>query len=42
MTEEILNLIKENVVQGRMTCEDEGLEEGMRANLPLPSLLHKP
>ncbi|MCL0091850.1 corrinoid protein [Dehalococcoidales bacterium] len=29
MTEDILALIKENVVQGRVTQDDEGLEEGM-------------
>ena len=29
MTEDILALIKENVIQGRVTQDDEGLEEGM-------------
>ena len=29
MTEDILSLIKENVIQGRVTQEDEGLDEGM-------------
>ena len=29
MTEDLLNLIKENVIQGRVTQDDEGLEEGM-------------
>ena len=29
MTEDILVLIKENVIQGRVTQDDEGLEEGM-------------
>ena len=29
MTQDILTLIKENVVQGRVTQDDEGLEEGM-------------
>lgn len=29
MTEDILALIKENVVQGRVTQDDEGMEEGM-------------
>ncbi len=29
MTEDILALIKENVIQGRITKDDEGLEEGM-------------
>ena len=28
MVEDILGLIKENVIQGRVTSEDEGLEEG--------------
>ncbi len=29
MTEDIIGLIRENVVQGRVTQEDEGLDEGM-------------
>ena len=29
MTEDVLALIKENVIQGRVTQDDEGLEEGM-------------
>jgi len=29
MVEDILGLIKQNVIQGRVTREDEGLEEGM-------------
>ena len=29
MTEDIINLIRENVIQGRTNSEDEGLEEGM-------------
>jgi len=29
LTEDILALIKENVIQGRVTQDDEGLEEGM-------------
>ena len=29
MTEDIIGLIRENVIQGRVTSEDEGLEEGM-------------
>jgi 5-methyltetrahydrofolate--homocysteine methyltransferase len=29
MTQDIINLIKENVIQGRVTQDDEGLEEGM-------------
>ena len=29
MTQEIINQIKENVVQGRMTKDDEGMDEGM-------------
>jgi 5-methyltetrahydrofolate--homocysteine methyltransferase len=29
MSEDIINLIKENVIQGRVTSDDEGLEEGM-------------
>ena len=29
MTEDIINLIRENVIQGRVTRDDEGMEEGM-------------
>ncbi|MFC1966396.1 B12-binding domain-containing protein [Chloroflexota bacterium] len=29
MTENLIDLIRENVIQGRVTQEDEGLEEGM-------------
>ena len=29
MTEDILNLIRENVIQGRVTKDDEGFDEGM-------------
>ena len=29
MTEYIINLIRENVIQGRVTREDEGMDEGM-------------
>jgi 5-methyltetrahydrofolate--homocysteine methyltransferase len=29
MTEDIISLIRENVIQGRITQEDEGLDEGM-------------
>jgi len=29
MTEDIISLIRENVIQGRVTQDDEGLEEGM-------------
>lgn len=29
MSDDIINLIKENVIQGRVTSDDEGLEEGM-------------
>ncbi len=29
MTEDIINLIRENVIQGRVTRDDEGIEEGM-------------
>ena len=29
MVEDLIELIKENVVQGRVTKEDEGMEEGM-------------
>ena len=29
MTEDIISLIRENVIQGRVTREDEGLDEGM-------------
>jgi 5-methyltetrahydrofolate--homocysteine methyltransferase len=29
MTEDIINLIQENVIQGRMTKDDEGIDEGI-------------
>ena len=29
MTEDIIDLIRENVIQGRVTSDDEGLEEGL-------------
>ncbi len=29
MSEDVIDLIKENVIQGRVTQEDEGMEEGM-------------
>ena len=29
MTEDILSLVRENVIQGRLTKDDEGLDEGM-------------
>jgi 5-methyltetrahydrofolate--homocysteine methyltransferase len=29
MSEDIINLIKENVIQGRVTADDEGMDEGL-------------
>ena len=29
MTQDIIGLIRENVIQGRVTSEDEGIQEGM-------------
>jgi 5-methyltetrahydrofolate--homocysteine methyltransferase len=39
MTENILELIKENVVQGRITCKDEGMEEGMEGKPAVTELV---
>ena len=41
MTEDILALIKENVIQGRVTQEDEGLEEGMVGQPGVSELISK-
>ena len=41
MSEDILSLIKENVVQGRITCEDEGMEEGMEGKPAVTELVQK-
>ena len=41
MTESILALIKENVVQGRVTQDDEGLEEGMVGRAGVNELTEK-
>mgnify|MGYP003681945664 CR=1 FL=1 len=41
MTEDILALIKENVIQGRVTQDDEGLDEGMVGQLGVSELTEK-
>ena len=41
MTEDILNLIKENVIQGRITQDDEGLEEGMEGKPAVNELIQQ-
>lgn len=41
MTEDILELIRENVVQGRTTQEDEGMEEGMEGQPGVTELTEK-
>jgi 5-methyltetrahydrofolate--homocysteine methyltransferase len=41
MTEDILGLIRENVIQGRMTQDDEGIEEGMVGQPGVKELIEK-
>ena len=41
MTENIIDLIRENVIQGRVTCEDEGLDEGMAGQPGVSELINK-
>jgi len=41
MTEEIINLIRENVIQGRVTQDDEGLDEGMVGQPGVSELIDK-
>ncbi|MFC1904547.1 corrinoid protein [Chloroflexota bacterium] len=41
MTEDILMIIKENVIQGRVTQDDEGLEEGMVGQPGVSELIEK-
>ena len=41
MTEDILALIKENVIQGRLTQEDEGFDEGMEGQPGVTELVEK-
>ena len=41
MTESIISLIRENVIQGRVTQEDEGLEEGMVGQPGVSELIGK-
>ena len=41
MAEDILALIEENVIQGRVTQDDEGLEEGMVGQLGVSELIEK-
>ena len=41
MTEDIINSIRENVIQGRITQDDEGLDEGMVGQLGVSELINK-
>ena len=41
MTDNIIGLIKENVIQGRVTSEDEGLDEGMVGQPGVTELVEK-
>jgi len=41
MTEDIISLIRENVIQGRVTQDDEGLDEGMAGQLGVSELTDK-
>lgn len=41
MTEDIINLIRENVIQGRVTQDDEGLDEGMVGQPGVSELINK-
>ena len=41
MTEDILALIKENVVQGRINKEDEGMEDGMEGQPAVTELVQQ-
>jgi len=41
MTEDIISLIRENVIQGRVTQDDEGLEEGMVGQPGVTELINK-
>ncbi len=41
MAEDIINLIRENVIQGRVTQDDEGLDEGMVGQPGVSELINK-
>jgi len=41
MTEDIINLVRENVIQGRVTRDDEGIEEGMVGQPGVSELVDK-
>jgi len=41
MTEDILTLLKENVIQGRVTQDDEGFDEGMAGQPGVSELIEK-
>ncbi len=41
MTEDLISLIRENVVQGRVTRDDEGLDEGMVGQPGVSELIEK-
>lgn len=41
MPEEIIDLIRQNVIQGRLTKDDEGMEEGMAGQLGVTELIDR-
>ncbi len=41
MTEDVISLIRENVIQGRVTQDDEGLDEGMVGQPGVSELIEK-
>ncbi|MFQ5826040.1 MAG: B12-binding domain-containing protein, partial [Dehalococcoidia bacterium] len=41
MTEDLLALIRENVIQGRMTRDDEGMEDGMVGQPAVTELIQR-
>lgn len=41
MSEDIIDLIRENVIQGRVTSDDEGLEEGMAGQPGVTELIEE-
>ena len=41
MVEDIISLIRENVIQGRVTQDDEGLDEGMTGQPAVSELVNE-
>ena len=41
MSRNVIELIKENVIQGRVTKDDEGMEEGMVGNPGVTELIEE-